>query len=562
MKKTVIILIILTLFFSGLLNLNNYRLSCSAENINKTMFEEDPYSTTGPEPSDFIVLESKNNPYAEQTIIDGVPSYNWYRGCGPTAVGMVIGYWDGHGYDNLVDGDASTRTTGVKNMISTQENWDDYCLPLDSSGPILDDKSELPHGDEHDDNCVADFMHTSQSFNNLRYGWSFYSKVDDSFSGYLDWKTPEYNYIVVNRVWGSLTWDNYCSEIDANHPVVLLVDTNGDGSTDHFITAIGYDDEHNYACYNTWDHNIHWYDFSQKSNGNPWGIYGATFFSITFNENNPPNKPSNPIPVNGAIDQSVNVNLEWLGGDPDPQDTVTYDIYFGITDSPPLVKSDHSSTYYYPSNLEFDTTYYWRIIPKDNHGDTNPGEIWSFKTEETISYYSLSISTSGNGMINLNPLGGNYREGTIVTVTASASKGWIFDHWQGDINDNLNPNKIKMDNDKSIKAFFIKVQDNISILYKQINWKQLEVDIKNDGDSTLSNLDWNIKMEGGLLGMFNHSYNGLIDSLEPDCNKSIHSNEFNFGLGLIDIKTEVIVSGKTYLKEDRAIIIGYIVIII
>ena len=114
-----------------------------------------------------------------------MPSYNWYRGCGPTAAGMVIGYWDEHGFDDLVDGDSSSQTDEVKNMMSTQGNWDDYCLPLDSSGPILDDKSEPPSGDEHNNNCVADFMDTSQSARSLRYGWSWYSDVDNGFSGYI-----------------------------------------------------------------------------------------------------------------------------------------------------------------------------------------------------------------------------------------------------------------------------------------------------------------------------------------------------------------------------------------
>ena len=38
-------------------------------------------------------------------VISGVPAYYWYRGCGPTSAGMIIGYWDGHGYSNLVVGD-------------------------------------------------------------------------------------------------------------------------------------------------------------------------------------------------------------------------------------------------------------------------------------------------------------------------------------------------------------------------------------------------------------------------------------------------------------------------
>jgi hypothetical protein len=33
--------------------------------------------------------------------ITGVPNYSYYEGCGPTAGGMIIGYWDAHGGPNL-----------------------------------------------------------------------------------------------------------------------------------------------------------------------------------------------------------------------------------------------------------------------------------------------------------------------------------------------------------------------------------------------------------------------------------------------------------------------------
>ena len=39
------------------------------------------------------------------------------------------------------------------------------------------------------------------------------------------------------------------------------VDTEGNGGTDHFITAVGYDTSATrYAGYNTWDTSVHWYD--------------------------------------------------------------------------------------------------------------------------------------------------------------------------------------------------------------------------------------------------------------------------------------------------------------
>lgn len=99
-----------------------------------------------------------------------------------------------------------------------------------------------------------------------------------------------------------------------------------------------------------------------------------------YESNNPPNTPNNSNPVNHAISVDINADLSWTGGDPDSGDTVTYDIYFGTTSNPPLVKSDHTSNSYNPGALSYNTIYYWKIIAKDKHGATTTGPVWDFTT--------------------------------------------------------------------------------------------------------------------------------------------------------------------------------------
>ena len=96
--------------------------------------------------------------------------------------------------------------------------------------------------------------------------------------------------------------------------------------------------------------------------------------------NNPPNQPSNPNPANGAIDQPVNLTLTWSCTDPDG-DPLTYDVYFGISSNPPLALTNQSSASYTPGQLNNSTTYYWKIVAKDNQGATTTGPIWNFTTE-------------------------------------------------------------------------------------------------------------------------------------------------------------------------------------
>ena len=243
---------------------------------------DDAQSTTGPVPPPGI--ERGNvapTPSRAQIVLHDVPAYLWRHGCAPTAAGMVIGYWDGRGFDALVSGSAATQTSAVNAMIASSGNYNDYCLPLDEPPTMLPDRSEPPAGDEHPDDCVADLMKTSQSAYNNYYGWSYFNVIDDAMSGYPAMVAPQYSVTTQNRVWGDFTWTSYRAEIDAGRPVVLLVDTDADGTTDHFVTGIGYDTSTNqYACRDTWDTGVHWFSFAQLAPGQPWGIYGATLFRI------------------------------------------------------------------------------------------------------------------------------------------------------------------------------------------------------------------------------------------------------------------------------------------
>jgi parallel beta-helix repeat protein len=104
---------------------------------------------------------------------------------------------------------------------------------------------------------------------------------------------------------------------------------------------------------------------------------------VTVAQNNPPYTPSNPFPVNGTTKINTTVTLSWTGGDPDPDDPLTYDIYFGITSPPPKIINNLSGTTSYEfSSLGYETVYYWNIVAWDNHGASTTGPIWHFTTIE------------------------------------------------------------------------------------------------------------------------------------------------------------------------------------
>lgn len=96
---------------------------------------------------------------------------------------------------------------------------------------------------------------------------------------------------------------------------------------------------------------------------------------------------SNYAPFTAAVDSPADesnvtagtVNLEWTGGDTDVDDTLTYDLYFGLATDPALSQSGLTTD----SATEATTagnTYYWRVDSIDDSGVKTIGQIWSFTT--------------------------------------------------------------------------------------------------------------------------------------------------------------------------------------
>ena len=66
----------------------------------------------------------------------------------------------------------------------------------------------------------------------------------------------------------SLTFALLKQEIDAGRPLVLCVDSTGDGVTDHAVVGIGYRETSGYpeyACWDTWSRSVRWERFRALS---------------------------------------------------------------------------------------------------------------------------------------------------------------------------------------------------------------------------------------------------------------------------------------------------------
>ena len=129
---------------------------------------------------------------------------------------------------------------------------------------------------------------------------------------------------------------------------------------------------------------------------------GSTWTFTTRVSNYPPGIATNPSPANGANNIGTNGSLSWTGNDVDPGDVLTYDVYFGTTDPPPLLQAGVPTNSYTVPNLDYAVHYYWRIDTWDDHGGHSQGLLWSFTTRSSNSPPAIPSSPSpGNGALNI-----------------------------------------------------------------------------------------------------------------------------------------------------------------
>lgn len=103
----------------------------------------------------------------------------------------------------------------------------------------------------------------------------------------------------------------------------------------------------------------------------------------------------------------------------------------------------------------------WEGDLSQQYADKNPLTIiMDMDTDVTavfVPLYVLTVTTDGEGHVDVSPDGDAFEEGTEVLLTAIAADGYGFDHWDGDVPEARtedNPVSIVMDMDKEITAIF------------------------------------------------------------------------------------------------------------
>jgi hypothetical protein len=204
-------------------------------------------------------------------VLDEMPAYDWYHGCAPTAAAMLLAYWDLH----------------VDSRFFDAEGWDEISLTANVAEQI----SSAAHNARYDplrdvwtlpdppDTSLADFLHTSEG--TLGFGSTWLSQVDPGIEGYTAWRGHPLD--ADSLSFGAVSRNDIVVEIDAGRPMLFHVDSDGNGSVDHTMAVLGYEDRGAeglwYGSYTTWreDETVEWFPFRPMTAGDAFGVYGVTF---------------------------------------------------------------------------------------------------------------------------------------------------------------------------------------------------------------------------------------------------------------------------------------------
>ena len=117
---------------------------------------------------------------------------------------------------------------------------------------------------------------------------------------------------------------------------------------------------------------------STTASSDTWKFYNSGAGVVTY----PPFPADNLYPATGqfiTVPASGTITLSWMGSDPD-NDITNYDIYFGTTPVPPLLKSANIGTTLSNVLVSSATTYYFQIVTRDSNNNTSASDIIQFNT--------------------------------------------------------------------------------------------------------------------------------------------------------------------------------------
>ncbi len=143
-----------------------------------------------------------------------------------------------------------------------------------------------------------------------------------------------------------------------------------------------------------------------------------------------PNPAIMPNPADSATEVAINTGMSWSSGGGEPVD---YLFSLWKTDPPLSIENNLvlTSTSYTPSTyLDYGTTYYWRVIPRNGFGAALDCPTWSFSTQPDPSITAFPWTENFDGT-EFPPTDDWQRKGGVLAdpVVLTGSSVWDQDDW-------------------------------------------------------------------------------------------------------------------------------------
>jgi hypothetical protein len=142
-------------------------------------------------------------------------------------------------------------------------------------------------------------------------------------------------------------------------------------TTPYYKPAAGLEANHYYV----------WYIIAQTHVGNTFGTFWGPEWSF-YTGPPQPNTPTNPSPAYDAITQA-SPTLQWSVATPNGR-PLTFNVYFGTSEYPPLVATGLTNLTYSPVNLDFGVRYFWRVLALSDFNAQTSGPTWTFTVDPSL----------------------------------------------------------------------------------------------------------------------------------------------------------------------------------
>lgn len=111
----------------------------------------------------------------------------------------------------------------------------------------------------------------------------------------------------------------------------------------------------------------------------------------TKSKNDPPVRPHDPVPADGAAAQAASLTLSWQCSDPDG-DVIFYDVLIDTVNPPirklPQVREVREVEVVVSQGRQ----YFWRVLALDTAGNSNISPVWGFRTGTFTDGWSIRSS--------------------------------------------------------------------------------------------------------------------------------------------------------------------------